>query len=226
MRNIWKGNMYTENIFANASLYCLFINIFQNLFKYIDAMKVYCGLFHLVLYFIYWTLFAIYWEHPYQHGQYIVKVSYWLSIILNIYSSTVFVNWNTVVKNSFHKKYFTKYRIPHSKMKACYTLFANNDEKRMNRRNSCETQIVCRELFIVIREHFAKNFCAKCICRSRRSFDKHKELFLPYLRVFPAATRIRENCCLWRIMCRPLLVTFRETQFFFHKKVVSSSRDE
>ncbi len=48
MRNILKGYMYAENIFANISIYCHYIDTFQNILKYIDTMTTSCGLFHLL----------------------------------------------------------------------------------------------------------------------------------------------------------------------------------
>ncbi len=59
-------------------------------------------------------------------------------------------------------------------------------QKMEERQNCYETQIVCRESFVMICEWFPK-----CVCRSRRSFDKLKNLFFI---VFSVATHICENC--------------------------------
>ncbi len=51
--------------------------------------------------------------------------------------------------------------------------------KMTNWQNSCETWIVCREWFVMIRECFTKNFFIKHIRQSRQSLDEHKRIFLP-----------------------------------------------
>ncbi len=45
---IYRKVVCTQKIlFANISIYCHCIDIFQKVLKYIDVMTVYCGLFHL-----------------------------------------------------------------------------------------------------------------------------------------------------------------------------------
>ncbi len=59
MLNILKGYMYTENIFANISIYCHCIDIFQNILKYCSFIEHYAQSI----------------EHPHLHSQYIARVS-------------------------------------------------------------------------------------------------------------------------------------------------------
>ncbi len=84
--------------------------------------------------------------------------------------------------------------------------------KRTNGWNFCKIGIVCREWFVMIHE-----LLAKWVHRSRWCFDEYKELFSPYSRIFSVATHICKNCCLWRIVCKLLFVTFRKAQFFLWK---------
>ncbi len=53
---------------------------------------------------------------------------------------------------------------------ARYTLFVNNDEKGTNRRNPCETQIVCREWFVRFMSILQKTFSLH-ILRPRRRWQ-------------------------------------------------------
>ncbi len=56
-------------------------------------------------------------------------------------------------------------------------------QKSDERRNCYEARIECREWFIMIREHFTKNFFVRCVHWSRRSFDELKERFSPYFQL-------------------------------------------
>ncbi len=93
--------------------------------------------------------------------------------------------------------------------KARYTLFTNNDEKGTNRQNSCETWIVCREWFVRFVNVLQKTLLRNAFARVGG--------FLTNSKNFLVGTHICKNCVLCWIVCRPLFITFRKTQFFSRK---------
>ncbi len=83
----------------------------------------------------------------------------------------------------------------------------------MNRRNSCKTRIVWKECFVRFVSVLWKTSSQNAFAGGGGFLMNSKNFFAP----FSVATHIRKNCGLWRIVCRPLFVTFRKTQFFLRK---------
>ncbi len=110
-----------------------------------------------------------------KHSLYTFRISYKFCVLLTPRTNelqnlfTFHTSANTGAKCESEKGARDKKKPP--------TNYSRTTMKKNEWRNCYETGIVCREWLVMICEHFVKNFFMKCICRSKWSFDKLKELF-------------------------------------------------